>query len=398
MEFSKIKELDAQNYMTVFSRQNLCFTHGEGCTLYDVTGKAYTDFVAGIAVNALGHGHPALTAAIKAQADKFLHVSNLYYVAEQAELSERLLVNTIFDRVFFCNSGAEANEGAIKLVRKYYYNRGEHKPKILSAVNSFHGRTLATAALTGQDKYSKPYAPLPEGIVHIPYNDFEAFKAAADDEVGAVVLETIQGESGVLPAEYDYLVNVYAFCRSKGILLVVDEVQTGVGRTGKFFGFEHYGIQPDIVTLAKGLAGGVPIGAVLARGDVAQAFRPGDHGSTFGGNPLACAAASAVLSVVKNDDFLADVRDKGDYLKAKLAPLRKHNFVLDVRGAGLMVGLELAPDLPGAQVVGKMASRGVLLNCAGHNTLRFVPPLVISRAEIDDMAEKLAEIFAKTNI
>ena len=398
MEFSAIKELDARNYMTVFNRQNLCFTRGEGCKLYDTTGKEYTDFVAGIAVNVLGHRHPALTAAIKAQADTFLHVSNLYYIQEQAEMCEKLLDGTIFDRVFLCNSGAEANEGALKLVRKYYYNRGENKPKILSALHSFHGRTLATATLTGQDKYSAPFAPLPEGIVHIPYNDFNAFKAAVDDTVGAVFLEPIQGESGVVPADYEYLINVYAYCRTKGILLVVDEVQTGMGRTGRFFGFENYGIQPDIVTMAKGLAGGVPIGAVLARGEAAEAFRPGDHGSTFGGNPLACAAASAVLGVVKNEDFLRDVREKGARLKDGLAPLKKHTFVRDIRGTGLMVGLELAPELPGAQVVGKMASAGFLLNCAGRNTLRFVPPLVISEAEIDDMCATLAEIFAKTNI
>ena len=398
MEFSAIKELDARNYMTVFNRQNLCFTRGEGCKLYDTTGKEYTDFVAGIAVNVLGHRHPALTAAIKAQADTFLHVSNLYYIKEQAEMCEKLLDGTIFDRVFLCNSGAEANEGALKLVRKYYYNRGENKPKILSALHSFHGRTLATATLTGQDKYSAPFAPLPEGIVHIPYNDFNAFKAAVDDTVGAVFLEPIQGESGVVPADYEYLINVYAYCRTKGILLVVDEVQTGMGRTGRFFGFENYGIQPDIVTMAKGLAGGVPIGAVLARGEAAEAFRPGDHGSTFGGNPLACAAASAVLGVVKNEDFLRDVREKGARLKDGLAPLKKHTFVRDIRGTGLMVGLELASELPGAQVVGKMASAGFLLNCAGRNTLRFVPPLVISEAEIDDMCTALAEIFAKTNI
>ncbi len=398
MEFSAIKELDARNYMTVFNRQNLCFTRGEGCKLYDTTGKEYTDFVAGIAVNVLGHRHPALTAAIKAQADTFLHVSNLYYIKEQAEMCEKLLDGTIFDRVFLCNSGAEANEGALKLVRKYYYNRGENKPKILSALHSFHGRTLATATLTGQDKYSAPFAPLPEGIVHIPYNDFNAFKAAVDDTVGAVFLEPIQGESGVVPADYEYLINVYAYCRTKGILLVVDEVQTGMGRTGRFFGFENYGIQPDIVTMAKGLAGGVPIGAVLARGEAAEAFRPGDHGSTFGGNPLACATASAVLGVVKNEDFLRDVREKGARLKDGLAPLKKHTFVRDIRGTGLMVGLELAPELPGAQVVGKMASAGFLLNCAGRNTLRFVPPLVISEAEIDDMCATLAEIFAKTNI
>lgn len=397
-DFFKIKELDARKYMTTFNRQNLCFTHGKGCKLYDTAGNEYTDFVAGIAVNCLGHAYPPLVEAIGAQAARMLHVSNLYYTAEQAEAAEALLSGTIFDRVFFCNSGAEANEGAIKLVRKYYYARGETKYKIVSALGSFHGRTLATATATGQEKYSKPFAPLPDGFVHVPYNDLDALKSAVDDETGAVMLEAIQGENGVIPATYDYLVGAYALCRSKGIFLIVDEVQTGMGRTGKLFGFENYGIQPDIVTMAKGLAGGVPIGAVLARGEIAEAFKPGDHGTTFGGNPLACAAARVVLDTVRNTDFLASVAEKGEYLKARLMPLRKYNFVSDVRGTGLIQGVELKKELPGAAVVGKMAAKGYLINCAGHNTLRFIPPLIVNRGEIDGMTESLAEIFANTVI
>lgn len=397
-ELLRIKETDANVYMTTFNRQNICFTHGKGCKLYDTAGNEYTDFVAGIAVNCLGHAHPALVETISSQAAKMLHVSNLYYTREQTEAAAMLLDGTIFDRVFFCNSGAEANEGAIKLMRKYYYNRGENKPNIVSAVNSFHGRTLATATATGQDKYSKPFAPLPDGFVHVAFNDFEALKNAVDDRTGAVLLEVIQGESGVIPADYDYLVNVYALCRSKGILLIVDEVQTGMGRTGKLFGFENYGIQPDIVTMAKGLAGGVPIGAVLARGEVAEAFKAGDHGTTFGGNALACAAAKTVLSIVKDPAFLQSVVDKGNYLKDRLMPLRKYNFVTDVRGTGLIQGLELDPRLSGASIVGKMASRGFLLNCAGHNTLRLIPPLIIEKEEIDAMTQNLTEIFANTVI
>lgn len=384
--------------MTTFNRQNVCFTHGVGCKLYDTAGNAYTDFVAGIAVNCLGHAHPALVETISAQAAKLIHASNLYYSREQAEAAETLLAGTIFDRVFFCNSGAEANEGAIKLVRKYYYNRGEHKPKIVTAINSFHGRTLATATATGQDKYSKPYAPLPDGFVHVPFNDLDALKSAVDDFTGAVMLEVIQGESGVVPADYDYLVGVYALCRQKGILLIVDEVQTGMGRTGKLFGFENYGIQPDVVTMAKGLAGGVPIGAVLARGDVAEAFKPGDHGTTFGGNSLACAAAKTALSIVKAPDFLQSVVDKGAYLQDKLMPLRKYNFVLDVRGIGLMQGVQLDPALSGASIVGKMLSRGFLINCAGNNTLRLIPPLVIDYADIDAMTAAMTDIFSSTVI
>lgn len=397
MEFSKIKEIDKNGFMNVFNRQNICFTHGEKNKLYDTTGKEYTDFIAGIAVNSLGYNHPKLVEAISSQASKLIHISNLYYNEPQAQLVENLLDGTIFEKVFFANSGAEANEAAIKLVRKYYYNRGENKPVIITANNSFHGRTLATVTATGQEKYSLPYAPLPGGFKHVPFNDFEALRAAISEDVGAVMLECIQGESGVTPATYDYLVNAYALCKSKGILFVVDEVQTGVGRTGKMYAYEHYGILPDIITLAKGLAGGVPIGALLARGDVAHSFTPGDHGSTFGGNPLACAAANVVLNELKNG-LLDEISVKGDYLNAKLSRLKKHKFVKDVRGMGLLQGLELSKDLLGAEVVGKMAGQGILINCAGNNTLRFAPPYTITTDEIDEMAEKLLNIFAATNI
>lgn len=398
MDFAKIKELDSKNYMGTFNRNNLCFTHGEGNRLYDQAGREYIDFCAGIAVNSLGYNHPALTNAITEQAKKLIHISNLYYNEEQAVCCEKLLDGTIFDRVFLCNSGAEANEAAIKLVRKYYYAREEYKPVILTAQNSFHGRTLATLTATGQEKYSRPYAPLPEGFKHIPFNDFNAMKDALTDDVGAIMLECIQGESGVVPADYDYLVNVYALCKSKGILLIMDEVQTGVGRTGKFFGFEHYGIQPDIVTLAKGLAGGVPIGAVLARGKVADAFTAGDHGSTFGGNPLACAAASVVLDIVKNQKFLDGIEAKGEFLRAKTAPFRKYNFIKAIRGKGLIRSMELDERVKNVEIAGKMAKAGILIALAGNNCLRFIPPLTITEEEITIMTEKLEEIFANTNV
>ena len=335
LDLRQIKELDAKNYMHTFSRQNICFTHGKGSKLYDTFGNEYIDLGGGIAVNCLGHDDAELTAAICEQAHKLIHSSNLYYNEPQALLCEELLSGTIFERAFLCNSGAEANEGAIKLVRKHFYNKGENRPKIITAKGSFHGRTIATVTATGQEKYNKPFAPLPPGFTHVPYNDFAALKNEADEHTAAIMLEVIQGESGVLPADYDYIVNAYALAKSRGILFVIDEVQTGMGRTGKMFGFEHYGIQPDIITLAKGLGGGVPIGAVLARGDAATAFAPGDHGTTFGGNPLACAAARVVVNRLKNG-LLEEVAKKGEYLLGKLSKLKKFNFVRDVRGKGLL--------------------------------------------------------------
>lgn len=397
MEFREIKELDAKNYMTTFSRQNICFTHGKGSKLYDTAGNEYVDMAGGIAVNCLGHDDPDLTAAICEQAHKLIHVSNLYYNIPQATLCENLLGGTIFDRMFLCNSGAEANEGAIKLIRKYFYKRGEKRNKIITAQNSFHGRTLATVTATGQDKYSRPFAPLPSGFTHVPYNDFNALKNEADDDTAAIILEVIQGESGVLPADYDYIVNAYALAKSRGILFAVDEVQTGVGRTGKMFAFEHYGIQPDIVTLAKGLGGGIPIGAVLARGEAANAFAPGDHGTTFGGGPLACAAANVVINKLKNG-LLEEVAQKGDYLMGKLSKLKKFNFVNDVRGKGLLIGVNLTDKVNNSEIVGKMAASGVLIITAGNNTLRFAPAYTVTKEEIDFACDKLMDLFSRTNV
>lgn len=397
MDLREIKELDAKNYMHTFSRQNICFTHGKGSKLYDTSGKEYIDMGGGIAVNCLGHDDEELTAAICEQAHKLIHVSNLYYNEPQAQLCEKLLDGTIFERMFLCNSGAEANEGAIKLIRKYFYAKGEHRPKIITAQNSFHGRTIATVTATGQEKYSKPFAPLPSGFVHVPYNDFSALKKEADNETAAIILEVIQGESGVLPADYDYIVNAYALAKSRGILFVVDEVQTGMGRTGKMFAFEHYGIQPDIITLAKGLGGGVPIGAVLARGDAAVAFAPGDHGTTFGGGPLACSAANVVVKRLRGG-LLEEVAKKGDYLMGKLNKLKKFNFVRDVRGKGLLIGVNLTDKVSNAEIVGKLAAHGVIVITAGNNTLRFAPAYTITKEEIDTACDRLMELFAHTNV
>ena len=399
MELEKIKEIEKDHYLKLFKRHNICFERGEGCTLYDTAGHAYTDFFGGIAVNCLGYNHPDLVKAISDQAAKLIHVSNLYYNIPQAELTEKLTRDGTFSRIFLCNSGAEANECAIKLVRKYACETGSGKTTVITANESFHGRTLATVTATGQAKYSDPFKPLPAGFKHVPYGDLEALREATTPDVGAIMLECIQGESGVRPASYDYLVGAYAFAKQKGLLLILDEVQTGSGRTGKFYCFEHYGIQPDIVTLAKGLGGGVPIACCLARGEVAETFRPGDHGTTFGGNPLACAAANVVVGKLQETDLLDRVTHTGEYLADALASkLARHKFVLDIRGKGLLRGVQLDEKLSAATVAGKLLSLGVIVGTCGHNTLRIAPPYIITREEIDDLADKMETIFSNTNI
>lgn len=398
MDFLKIKELDSKNYLNMFNRQNVCFTHGEGNKLYDTNNKEYIDFFSGIAVNCLGYNYPPLVDAISNQAKKLMHISNIFYNEPQAILCDNLLEGTIFNKMALFNSGAEANEAAIKIVRKHFYKQNKNKTKIITALNSFHGRTLATATATGQEKYSKPFAPLPAGFVHVPYNDLDALKKELTDDVGAVMLECIQGESGVKPANFDYLINVYALCKAKDIFLIIDEVQTGMGRTGTMFCFEHYGIQPDIITLAKGLGAGFPIGAILTRGDASTAFVPGDHGSTFGGNALACAAANVVVDELKNKGLLDKVVSRGEYLSAKLAKFKKYKFVTDVRGLGLLQAIELSDKLLNAEIVGKMLAKGFVINGAGNNTLRLAPPYTITNEEIDSMCVALDSIFAQTNI
>ncbi len=398
-QLEKIKEIEKEKYMKLFRRQNVCFERGEGCKLYDISGHEYTDFFGGIAVNCLGYNHPDLVKAVSEQAGKLMHISNMYYSVPQAELIDRLADGSTFERAFLCNSGAEANECAIKIVRKLASESGSGKSTIVTARESFHGRTLATVTATGQEKYSAPFAPLPGGFKYVPFNDLEALKSAVTPDVGAIMLECIQGESGITHASYDYLVGAYAFARQKGILLILDEVQTGSGRTGKFYCFEHYGITPDIVTLAKGLGGGVPIGCCLARGEAADAFRPGDHGTTFGGNPLACAAANVVVQKLLETDLLDRITEAGEYLSDKLnEKLARHKFVLDIRGKGLLKGIQLDERIPALSIVGKMMSLGIIIGTCGHNTLRIAPPYIISHAEIDDMTDKLETILSGINI
>lgn len=396
MNLSEIKLLDSQHFLQVFGeRMPACFVRGEGCTLYDQDGKAYTDLFAGIAVNALGYHHPVITDAIIAQANAgVLHTSNIFYVQPQAELAALLCEHTFADRVFFANSGAEANEGAMKLACKYFYAQGVNRYKIVSADHSFHGRTLATVAATGHDYYQAPYRPLlPKGITQVPYNDLDALKAAIDDETAAILLEPTQGEGGVTPAKAEYLKAVRALCDEKGILLILDEVQTGVCRTGSLYCHEQYGVIPDIMTSAKGLGCGFPIGAILASEKVASKIAKGDHGSTFGGNTFACAVSLAAMRYMIDNDFSAVAREKGAYLMDAVRKI-KSEHIAEVRGMGLLIGIQLKDDCPAGDVMRRMLARGFVPGTASGNVIRLAPPLIISYEEMDAFVAALAEELA----
>ncbi len=396
MNLQDIKALDSAHFLGVFGERNpVCFVRGEGATLYDQDGKAYTDLFAGIAVNALGYHHPAVTGALIAQAEAgVLHTSNLYYVEPQAKLAALLCEHTFADRVFFSNSGAEANEGAIKLACKYFYAQGINRYKIVSANHSFHGRTLATVAATGHDYYQEPFrALLPHGISQVPYNDIDALRAAIDDQTAAVMLEPMQGEGGVTPADPAYLKAVRALCDEKGILLILDEVQTGVCRTGSFYCYEQYGVTPDIMTSAKGLGCGFPIGAILTSERVASKIAIGDHGSTFGGNTLACAVSLAAVSFMLEHDFSAVAREKGAYLMQALRTIQSEK-VLEVRGMGMLVGLALKEDCSARDLSRALVARGFVAGTASGNVLRLAPPLVIFREEMDAFVAALRETLA----
>jgi predicted acetylornithine/succinylornithine family transaminase len=357
-------------------------------------GNKYLDFVSGIAVNSLGHRHPAVVQAIQKQTEEILHTSNLYWIPKQIELAKLLVNHSFADKVFFCNSGAEANEGALKLARKYAkLHFGSGKYEIISLKNSFHGRTLATLTVTGQTKYQAGYEPLPEGFSYAELNNIEDLTAKINDKTAAVILEPIQGEGGIVPAEPEFLKAVRKLCDEKGALLIFDEVQTGVGRTGKLFAYEWSGVEPDIMTLAKALGGGVPIGAVLAKDSVAEAFKPGDHASTFGGNPLATAAGCAVLNVMLQDGFFEEVQERAEYFKGELQKLAdKYHTGEAVRGQGFILGWPLSKL--GPELVSASLEKGLLINFAGGKALRFVPPINTSYEEIDYALRILDEVFA----
>lgn len=393
MTFDEIKALDQKYYMRTFGeRTPLCFVKGEGIELTDVNGETYKDFFAGIAVSSLGHAHSRLVRELKDQVENLLHVSNVYYIAPQAQLAQLLVENSCADRAFIANTGAEANEGAIKLAKKYFADQGKEKYKIVTLQNSFHGRTLATVAATGQEKYQKPYRPLLEKFVHVEPNDCEALCHAADDQTAAIMLELIQGESGVHPMTQEFVDTAVRLCRERDILLIVDEVQTGIGRTGKLFAYERYGIEPDIFTLAKGLGGGVPIGAICAKERVAAAFTPGDHGTTFGGNPLSTRAGCVVLDELLHHGLLAHAEVAGRYFGEKLSGIRSDK-IAEVRGAGLMRGVEFKEEIA-KEVTAAMLQRHYLVGAVGSKVLRLVPPLVVTETDIDEFIDNLEEVLA----
>jgi acetylornithine/N-succinyldiaminopimelate aminotransferase len=387
-------ELEQKYHQSTFKRQPLVCVRGAGTRVWNADGKPYLDLVAGIAVNVLGHCHPAVVRAIQQQAEQLVHVSNLYYNIRQIELAEQLGLLSGGMRSFFSNSGAEANEGAIKLARKYGRVHKNGAYEIISMQRSFHGRTLATTAATGQASYQATWVPLPDGFKQVPFNDLDALKAAISEKTVGILLEAVQGEGGMWQGEKEYIQGVRQLCDENNLVMLCDEVQAGMGRTGKFFSWEHYGIKPDIVTLAKGLAGGMPIGAMLA-GPRADLFEPGEHGTTFGGNPIACAAALATLRTIKEENLLENARQMGEYWDSKMQELcAKYTFIDSPRGIGLMRAVHVQRNLAG-RIVEKVMQRGVLLNALGSDTLRIIPPLIINQADLDEAVESLNQALAE---
>lgn len=390
----EIKAIDKQYYMNTFGeRLPVAFKSGKGMILTADDGSEYYDFLAGIAVTALGHSHPKFIEAMKNQLDKVIHTSSLYYIENQAKLAEKIVKASCADKVFFANTGAEANEGAFKLAKIYFYKKGQDKYEIISLDKSFHGRTLATVAATGQEKYQKPYKPLTPGFKQVPRNDFDALESAVTDKTAAIMLELVQGESGVNPMDVEYVQKVRKLCDEKDIILIFDEVQTGMGRSGKMFAYQKYGIEPDIFTLAKALGNGFPIGAVCAKDFVASAFAPGDHGTTFGGNPMATAAGLAVFKIIEEENILDNVNAMSTYFMEKLNALKaKHSSsITDLRNIGLLIGIEI--DEKNAKTVfNKLFEKHFLTSLCG-NTLRIAPPLIIKKEDIDAFTAALDSVL-----
>ncbi|MCC5639049.1 aspartate aminotransferase family protein [Nostoc sp. CHAB 5844] len=391
--------------MSTYGRFPLALERGAGCRVWDTQGQEYLDFVAGIATCTLGHAHPAMVEAVTRQIQKLHHVSNLYYIPEQGELAKWIIQHSCADRVFFCNSGAEANEAAIKLARKYAHTVLDiEKPIILTANASFHGRTLATITATGQPKYQKYFDPLVPGFYYVPYNDISAIEAAiseldeGDYQVAAILIEPLQGEGGVRPGDVAYFQKLRQICDETGILLIFDEVQVGMGRSGNLWGYEHLGVEPDIFTSAKGLGGGIPIGAMMSK-KFCDVFQPGEHASTFGGNPFVCGVALSVCQTLERENILQNVQERGEQLRAglKAIALKYPNYISDVRGWGLINGMELSADvaLTAGDVVNAAIAEGLLLVPAGPKVVRFVPPLIVSQAEVDQALQAVDKALAK---
>jgi len=387
-------ELSDKYLIANYKRFPVVITRGLGVHLWDSEGRSYLDLVAGIAVCALGHSHPRVVAAIKEQVENLTHISNYYHISPQILLAALLVENSPLDKVFFCNSGAEANEAAIKLARRYASENMAGRNEFITMRNSFHGRTLATLTATGQENLQVGFAPLPAGFNYVPYNDLPALEAAITEKTCGILVEPIQGEGGVLIPADGYLRGIRRLCDEHGILMVVDEIQTGLGRTGMLFACDHEGVVPDIMTLAKALGNGFPIGAMLAREHIAAAFVPGSHGSTFGGNPLACAAALAAMQTIIEEGLVDNSRLVGQYFLTRLSKLQeKYPVIREVRGKGLMIGVELAS--PGANLVLKCMEKGLLINCTSGNVLRFVPPLIITKDDVDRAVQILDEALGE---
>ncbi len=394
MNNEEIIALTDRHVLNTYRRFPVAMVRGLGSRVWDASGKEYLDFTSGIAVCNLGHCHPAVVRAIKEQAESLIHISNLYHIAPQAELAALLTANSFSDKVFFCNSGAEANEAAIKLARKFFADKGEPRHKVLTMEKSFHGRTFATLSATGQVKVRRGFEPFLEKFTYIPFNDLSAVRSAMDSRTAAVMVEPIQGEGGVNVPDAGYLKGLREVCDRAGALLIYDEVQVGIGRTGRLFAHEHYATPPHIMTLAKGLGGGVAIGAMLVDESVKEAFGPGSHASTFGGNPLATAAGLATLRTILDEGVLNNCVNMGEYTLSRLLELKdKHEFIKNIRGKGLIIGMEV--DKPVGDIVKECLEEGLLLIGAGEKVLRFLPPLTITAAEVDEMMEILERVLEK---
>jgi acetylornithine/N-succinyldiaminopimelate aminotransferase len=398
MDSQTLMMLSEKYVANTYARYPVLLVRGKGTRVWDMEGKEYLDFVSGLGVCSLGHCHPKVVKTIQAQAEKLIHVSNFYYIEPQIQLASLLCKHSFADKVFFCNSGAEANEGAFKLARKYAKEKtGKDRYEIITMERSFHGRTLATLTATGQEKFHKGYEPLMPGFKYVPFNDIGAVKKGIDSKTCAVMLEPIQGEGGVNCPSEGYLKALREICDAKGLLLMFDEVQVGMGRTGKLFAYEHEGVEPDILTLAKSLAGGVPIGALLIKKGIADSFNPGDHGTTFGGNPLATAAGVAAFTALLDEGMLENCQKMGDYFLSQLDEIRgKFAFVKEVRGKGLILGMELKID--GSSIVKEMLRKKILINCTMGNVLRFLPPLIVTMEEVDRVVKALEEVFSNCGV